>query len=127
VITEFGWVESMPGEATERPLLAATKAVWADAGNRAVAMVIARQKTSCVYFIPKPSKNCTNSHGQRLPHSIRCTSLAEDHGCPNLTVGLTLGEQSRFAKLQKEYLEGHYRKQLLAQMANPRHVSRRVK
>src|SRR5260370_7582851 len=35
--------------------------------------------------------------------------LPKTNGCPNLTVGLTLGEQSRIAKLQKEYSEGHDR------------------
>jgi len=30
-----------------------------------------------MYFIPISSKNCTNSHGQRLPQLIRCTWLAE--------------------------------------------------
>jgi hypothetical protein len=31
-----------------------------------------------MYFILKPSKFFTNSHGQRLPPLIRCTWLAED-------------------------------------------------
>src|SRR5258708_17001239 len=71
-----------------------------------------------MYFIPTLSKNCTNSHGQRLPHPIRCTSSAEDARAANSTAGLTLGEQHGFAKLQKEYTNGHPS----AKIARSRHV-----
>jgi len=72
-----------------------------------------------MYFIPQPSQNCTNNHDLETPTAIGCTSFAEDpfvakgKGCMNLegrrlfSTGLTLGEYSNFAKLQKEHAEGH--------------------
>src|SRR5258708_21560430 len=74
-----GCVESIPGGVTASPLVAATYEVWAGTGATSAAMVIvtAKENTSPVYFILKPSQNCANTHVLRLAQVIRCTWLAE--------------------------------------------------
>src|ERR1700753_1923388 len=66
VTMEFGSVDAATGEDAARSTLGAAKEFCPCNGNVA-RNITARQEAQYVYFIPSPPKNCTNSHGQRLP------------------------------------------------------------
>src|ERR1700741_1048968 len=72
-------LESMPGAETSSPLGEFTYEFCPFNGEAAKSERI-RQELQSVYFILSPPKNCTKSHGQRLPQLFRCKWLAERAG-----------------------------------------------